>query len=107
MKKPMEGQPAEKAAGKSQRLVAGEELTLNRRAAFRTTCQLILDDASVTEIVVDLRDTRWIDSTGLGMLLELREIARQSGKRVALANASAGVREHLDTAHFEHLFELR
>ena len=104
---PIEPRETAKAAGKSQRIEAGEELTVKRRAAFRASCRAVLEDAAVTEIVVDLGKTRWIDSTGLGMLVELRDIAHRSGRQIVLANASAAVREHLDTAHFGQLFDLR
>jgi len=55
--------------------------------------------------VVDLSNADYMDSSALGMLLQLRE---HSGKDVGvtLANGNRGIREFLRTAHFDKLFTL-
>jgi anti-anti-sigma factor len=57
-----------------------------------------------TSFVVDLAGTDYLDSSGLGMLLVLREHAGGEAARVNLANPSAEVRRVLTIAHFERLF---
>lgn len=93
--------------GRSYRLETGKKLTYLQQAEVRAAYKPILDDASVGEIVVDLRNMRYIDSVALGMLLMRSNAAAAKGKHIALANARGTVRDIFDIAHFETLFELR
>ncbi len=54
---------------------------------------------------VDLGDTEYMDSSAMGMLLQLREHSR-NGNSVSLTNANEGVREILRIANFDKLFEI-
>jgi anti-anti-sigma factor len=56
--------------------------------------------------VVDLRSTTYIDSCGLGMLLELRANAKSIGVGVALAGANTAVARTLQVAQFGTYFEV-
>ncbi len=42
-------------------------------------------------LIVDLAKTRFVDSTGVGFLIRLRRLARESGKKFALANVPPSV----------------
>ncbi len=53
--------------------------------------------------VVDLSETDYMDSSALGMLLQLREHADKSSG-VSLINGSEGVTEMLRVANFDKLF---
>ena len=53
--------------------------------------------------VVDLRGTHYMDSSALGMLLQLREFAGGSAEAVRIANADGAVRETLRIANFHKL----
>lgn len=58
--------------------------------------------------VVDLSKVQYMDSSAMGMLLQLREHAQKDAKdSVVLANASAGVADILRIANFEKLFTVR
>lgn len=60
--------------------------------------------SDVRNIRIDMADVSYIDSSALGMLLHLRERARQTGgKEVVLANCGK-VRQILDIACFGKLF---
>jgi anti-anti-sigma factor len=55
--------------------------------------------------VVDLSRVQYMDSSAMGMLLQLREHAMRNDKEsVVLANASSGVADILRIANFEKLF---
>ena len=56
--------------------------------------------------VVDLRGATYIDSCGLGMLLELRENAQSLGIPVAIAGASTSIARTLQVARFWDWFEV-
>ena len=57
------------------------------------------------QFVVDLSATEYMDSSAMGMLLQLREHADKAG-RVALVNANANIQEILKIANFDKLFDV-
>jgi anti-anti-sigma factor len=57
------------------------------------------------QFVVDLRDTEYMDSSAMGMLLQLRDHSK-SGNGVSLANPNEGVSEILRIANFDKLFKI-
>jgi len=67
---------------------------------------LALQDRTVNEIEVDLGALRQFDSVGCGLLLILRERARQSGKPVALARAPEAVKQTLGALRLREMFSL-
>jgi len=58
------------------------------------------------EFVVDLSATEYMDSSSMGMLLQLKEYSHPS-KQVSLANGNDGVREILRIANFDKLFDIQ
>jgi anti-anti-sigma factor len=90
---------------------AGEiRLTLPERFDFslhREFRQLYEQEpAGGTRYVVDLRDTQYVDSAGLGMLLQLWEHAGRKADRVRLVNAQPTVRDILQIANFQQLMQV-
>ena len=55
--------------------------------------------------VVDLRDTEYMDSSAMGMLLKLRDYAAK-GQPMELVNSNDGVREILRIANFDKIFKV-
>lgn len=55
---------------------------------------------------VDLRDTSYLDSSALGMLLLLRDHAGGDNAVVELINCNADVRKILTISNFEQLFTI-
>jgi anti-anti-sigma factor len=55
--------------------------------------------------VVDLAGTEYLDSSALGMLLQLRQHAK-AGETIEIKNGNEGVREILRVANFDKLFRL-
>jgi anti-anti-sigma factor len=55
--------------------------------------------------VVDLENTEYMDSSAMGMLLQLREYSK-NGVGVSLANPNEGVSEILRIANFDKLFRI-
>jgi HptB-dependent secretion and biofilm anti anti-sigma factor len=62
--------------------------------------------AGVLEYVIDLRETQYMDSSGLGMLLVLRKHAGGDAARICLRNVNPQVRAILKTANIDRLFHL-
>jgi anti-anti-sigma factor len=57
------------------------------------------------EFVVDLENAEYMDSSALGMLLQLRDHGARSGE-VKLVNGNKGIREILHIANFDKLFKV-
>ena len=74
---------------------------------FRKACDAALEAKGGEEIVVDLGAVRYMDSAALGMLLVLRERAGALGKSVALDRSTGTVRQVLEIANFQKLFDIR
>jgi anti-anti-sigma factor len=58
------------------------------------------------QFVVDLEGTEYMDSSAMGMLLQLREHAAQDAGRIKLINANDTVRKILGIANFNKLFDI-
>lgn len=56
--------------------------------------------------VVDLGETEYMDSSAMGMLLQLRDYAVQDGERIKLINTNDTVRKILGIANFNKLFDI-
>lgn len=60
-----------------------------------------------SEVVVDLAETTYLDSSALGMLLVLRDRAKAKGKAIIISRPEGVVREALQRARFEKIFAFR
>ena len=56
--------------------------------------------------VLDLRDTTYLDSAALGMLLQLKEHAGGSPRAVKIRNARPAIKEILAVANFQNLMTI-
>ncbi len=56
--------------------------------------------------VVDLAQAEYLDSSAMGMLLQLREHSGNVDRKVVLKNANDAVRDVLAIANFEKLFQI-
>lgn len=90
----------------------GQELTIKidgrfdfgAHQEFRDAYERI--DASPRRYVVDLKNTTYLDSSALGMLLLLRDHAGGDHAQVSLVNCNADVRKILSISNFEQLFSI-
>jgi anti-anti-sigma factor len=63
-------------------------------------------DTQAKRFVVDLKDTTYLDSSALGMLLLLRDHAGGERADVQLINCNSDVRKILDISNFAKLFKI-
>ncbi len=61
------------------------------------------DNESSTNYIVDLKDASYMDSSALGMLLQLREHAGGGRDAVTISNADSNIQEILRIANFDKL----
>ncbi|MBB1486832.1 STAS domain-containing protein [Oceanospirillum sediminis] len=78
----------------------------NSHKVFRESYQKLLDDSSVKSIAMDLSQVEYLDSSALGMLLQLKEKADSSNKVLKLQNCSQLAKDVLAIANFDKLFEI-
>ncbi len=56
--------------------------------------------------VIDMRDTTYLDSSALGMLLLLRDYAGGENSKIKLVNCASEAKKILSISNFEQLFEI-
>ena len=71
---------------------------------FRQTYSHIGD--SQPTVIIDLRETEYLDSSALGMLLNMRKSLGSSVKGIQLINAKPDVRRILDISRFDKMFTI-
>lgn len=73
---------------------------------FRGIYRKVFADNPQKQLVVDLADVDYVDSSALGMLLLLRQDAENQGVAISLAHCTPFVADILRTAHFDRLFDM-
>jgi len=73
----------------------GGEIDLATVPELRGHVDEVLAETAVTGIVLDLSEVTFLDSTGIGALINCRSRAHQAGKTLRVANPRGLVREVL------------
>ena len=91
-----------------RQLHAPSSLGLDTRSSFRQEAVEALEGMPEGEsrLVIDLSDTRHVDSAGLGALMLVQRRAGERRQRVALRSASEELRFLLMLTKLDELFEL-
>lgn len=90
----------------------GKTLTIKIDERFDFTAHSALRAAYATDprryeaYVLDLRDTQYMDSSALGMLLQMREHAGGGRSAIRIKNAKPAIREILSVANFQQLMTI-
>ena len=58
------------------------------------------------DYLVDMRETTYLDSSALGMLLLLRDYAGGDNAQIRIVNCNSDVRKILTISNFEQLFDI-
>ena len=90
----------------------GQELTIliqgrfdfGAHQEFRNAYERV--NSTPKSYVVDLKDTTYLDSSALGMLLLLRDHAGGDSAQIRLLNCNSDVRKILAISNFEQLFKI-
>lgn len=73
---------------------------------FRNSYQTLLSEAGLKKIELDFKRVDYIDSSGLGMLLLLRERAMDKAIEIIISRPSSMVAQMFEVASFGRLFKL-
>ncbi len=82
------------------------ELAFATAMDFRAAIVETITSSPAMGIEVDLGQTSYLDSSGLGVLLTAREMARKVQKEVVLTHCRGEVRNILQVARFDRLFSI-
>lgn len=77
----------------------------NSHRDFREAVDAALT-AQASAVTVDLMGVEYLDSSALGMLLMLRDRAKNASREVSLVNCRDAVKQILDIANFGKLFSI-
>lgn len=83
--------------------VAGE-VDAAGSAELRTRLDDVIDDESPMELVVDLHELGFMDSTALGVLVHALKRMRERGGELTLSAPSASTRKLLDISGLDRIF---
>ena len=76
---------------------------INTKQIFQDSYEHILSNSEVTAIDIDFSEVNSLDSSGLGMLLLLREKAGRTGVKISLVSIDT-IRKVLEGVFFHKLF---
>ena len=82
------------------------DFTFEAHPPFKACTQLLLANADLNRIVLDMTLVTRMDASSLGALLILRESTHARRASLALQNPSPQVLSLLSVVHFEKLFEI-
>lgn len=71
---------------------------------LRTRLDDVIDDESPMELVVDLHELAFMDSTGLGVLVHALKRMRERGGELTLSAPSPSTRKLLDISGLDRIF---
>ena len=78
----------------------------NLHKDFREIYRSYSQNADIKEYVIDLSETKYMDSSALGMLLLLREYAGGDGGHIRITGCNPEIREILEISNFDRLFTI-
>ena len=90
----------------------GKELTIKIQGRFDFSAHQEFRDAyekqsgQLSSYVVDMKDTTYLDSSALGMLLLLRDHAGGDNANIKICNCNSDVKKILTISNFEQLFTI-
>lgn len=82
------------------------ELDFATLERLRAAADVALCDGAVTQVVLDLSALRFLDSSGLGLWVELHDRAARCGKSLQLRSVPAPVHRVLELGGLASLFRL-
>ena len=92
--------------GDSLRVQCPVELTAPHSAAFRDTTRAAVADGH-HHVELDMSQTRFLDSSGLGALISIHKLMRSRGGEVRILNPSPTVLQILELTRMHRIFEIQ
>lgn len=80
-----------------------DQFDFSAHEAFMKSSQDCLADPAIRKIVVNLGQSRFMDSAALGMLIWLKGKCKEKGKDMSISGAQGAARETLDIANIHKM----
>lgn len=64
------------------------------------------EKSGIKSIILDMNKTQYMDSSALGMLLQLKEYSEQCNFEIRMKNANSNIIKIMQIAHFDKLFKM-
>jgi N-acetylglucosaminyldiphosphoundecaprenol N-acetyl-beta-D-mannosaminyltransferase len=93
------------AAALTPLLWHGEITAANASQVWENTRAYLEASRQERELALDLTNVRFIDSSGLGLLIRAKKLARQQGAKLSLKGIQPAVRNVIKLARLEQFFE--
>ncbi len=90
--------------GKVLTIVLDEKFDFGKVREFRAAYGV--ETESVQEVVVDLAKTEYMDSSALGMLLNMQKSMQEQVSKFSIVNACTKVAKILEISRFDKKFEI-
>ncbi len=84
--------------------VTGQLIVANRQELKDDVLKLL--DAGSRKFLIDFRDTAYIDSSGLGVLVSLSKKIREKGGEIRLSNLNEDLRTLFELTKLDTLFHI-
>jgi len=86
----------------------GKELTVSLPEKFdfqlHKEFREAYEEEGISSLVLDMNKTQYMDSSALGMLLQLKDYGDKNNNKISIKNASSNVMQIMQIAHFDKLF---
>lgn len=86
-------------------IVLGERFDFESVGPFRS-CYESLESVKNKTVAIDFRNTRYIDSSALGMLINAKSYFSDKGIKVKLINANDQIKKIFSISRFDKKFEI-
>ncbi len=94
------------AGSRPGEIVVAGEIDFSVTPTARERLWAVLDREKSREIVLEMADLRYIDSSALALLIEMRKLLAEAGKTVRIRSISPQVRKLFDLTQLGELFGL-
>lgn len=89
--------------GKVLTMVMPEKFDFQLHVEFRNVYET---EKTMKTLVLDMSKTVYVDSSALGMMLQLKEHADSYKSKVSITNAKGNIMQIIEIAHFDKLFNV-
>ena len=92
--------------GKVLKIVLDEKFDFGTVREFRDAYAIDYDDKNIEKVVIDLEQTEYMDSSALGMLLNMQKSLQDRISAFSIINACPKVAKILEISRFDKKFEI-
>lgn len=93
--------------GSNGRVLLTGAYDFNMQSELRTAVDALAASNEINRVLLDFAGVDYVDSTGLGILLLIKEKTGAANKALTLTNCSPNVKATLDIACFGRIFEIQ